>query len=332
MPPEVTVVQSMGGLMKRLLFVWVLCLILGDGMAIAQKSEPILVGYGRDAKWSPGETSISLIRNDTLYVTRLDSTHRTYAVHSGPILKYEWLNDSTLATQERYDIPVKDGRIFVEKIVSVSLNREAVEMAKDSFSASTGQSRRLNLAKFSDGVVGYFDNNVSGTMPVKLTSRQAVDTANTAQPRNLFVGSEPYPSGKVWLYYGSHDMKRQVTLSENHYLLPRLAPSQDKLFCKAERGDLVVFDTLGKELTNLGRASMPSWDGRGEYITFCNTEYSEYDLKSGDVFVVKYDGTERRKLTSTPDIIEYEPSFSPSSRYIMYTDYGNDALYILRVE
>jgi len=319
--------------MKRLLFVWVLCLFLGDGMATAQKSEPILVGYGRDPKWSPGETSISLIRNDSLFVTRLDSTKETKFVHFGPIFKYEWVDDSTLATQERHDIPVKNGRILVEKIMKVSLAGQVVEMVKDSFSTAAGQSRRLNLAKFSDGAVGYFDNNVSATKSVTLSPRRIADTTQQSPPAHLFVDIEPAlsSSGPVWLFYGGRDEGRRVTLSENHYILPRLAPSQDKLFCWAERGDLVVFDTSGNELSNLGRVDMASWDSRGQYITFCNTKYSEFDLKSGDIFVVRYDGTERRQLTATPDIIEYEPSFSPSTQYIMYRDYERETIYVIGV-
>ncbi|GEM_PF-4792846 len=320
--------------MKRLLFILGLCFFLGDGLACAQTSEPVLVGYGRDPKWSPGETAISLIRNDTLYITRLDSAHTTRAIHYGPIFKYEWIDDSTLATQERRDTAVSDGRIFVEKIVQVSLAGLACDVAKDSFTTSSGESRRLNLSKNPDGAVSYFDNAVSLTNPVSLTTKQVVETKLQSPPTHLFVGTEPAlsSSGPVWLFYGERDKGRRITLSDNHYNLPRLAPSQDRLFCWAERGDLVVFDTMGNELANLGRVDMASWDRNGQYITFCNTEYSHYDLKSGDVFVVKYDGTEKRQLTATPDIIEYEPSFSPSSRYIMYSDYGNNAVYVQRLE
>ena len=318
---------------KFFLLIVFLCCLIAEA-ALGQVSEPILVGYGRDPKWSPGETSISLIRNDSLFVTRLDSAIETKFIHFGPIFKYEWLDDSTLATQERYDIPVKDGRIFVDKIVRVSIAGQASEVAKDSFHTSSGESRRLNLSKLPDGTVSYFDNAVSPTEPVSLTAKQVPETKLQSPQSHLLVGIEPAlsSSGPVWLFYGSRDKGRRVTLSENHYNLPRLAPSQDRLFCWAERGDLVVFDTTGKELCNLGRVDMASWDSRGQYITFCNTEYSEYDLKSGDVFVVKYDGTERRQITSTPDVIEYEPAFSPSSQFIMYRDYERETIYVISVE
>ena len=316
---------------KFFLLIVFLCCLIAEA-ALGQVSEPILVGYGRDPKWSPGETSISLIRNDSLFVTRLDSTKDTRFIHFGPILKYEWIDDSTLAAQERYDIPVKNGRIFVEKIVKLSVAGQVFEVAKDSFHTSSGESRRLSLGMFPNGSVGYFDNEAPEGKVVNLTPRLSRGSNSDSTRSVLFVDTSPPSWGKVWLYYGDRHNGREITRSANTFSLPRLAPSCDKFSCMNHRAEIIVFDTLGNILANLGRGDMQSWDSRGQYITFCNTKYSHYDLKSGDIFVVKYDGTERRQLTSTPDIIEYEPSFSPSSRYIMYTDYGNDALYVLRVE
>ncbi len=318
--------------MKRLLFVWLLCLCLGDGMASAQKSEPILVGYGRDAKWSPGETSISLIRNDSLFVTRLDSTKETKFVHYGPIFKYEWVDDSTLAAQERYDIPVKNGRIFVEKIVKLSVAGQVFEVAKDSFHTASGESRRLNLIRLPDGTAAYFDNQASAKEPVRFAPDLVGSLSPRLSPTDIYVGTDPYPWGKVCLYYGSTDRRRLITKGASTWSLPRLAPTQDRFFCHNHRGEIIVFDTLDNIIANLGKAEMACWDPQGQNITFAVCKDGHYDIEKSDIFLVRYDGTERRQLTNTADRIEIEPSFSPSSRYIMYTDYDNNALYILRVE
>jgi hypothetical protein len=321
----------MGGFMKRLLFVLMLCLCLVGCMASAQKSEPILVGYGRDPKWSPGETSISLIRNDTLYVTRLDSTHQTYAVHSGPIFKYEWLDDSTLITQERRYFDARDGKRKVEKILRVPLSGKVVEAANDSSSLLSRDSRQLSLMEFSDGTVGYSETVQGKEGIVKLSTKASTDTS-TAEPGNsLFVDTEPASWGKVWLYSGSKDNGRQITQSANTYSLPQLAPTGDKFLCDNHRGEIIVFDTLDHELGNLGEGSMPSWDQTGQYVLFCRTEESEFDIEKSDLFISKYDGSETMQLTDTPDAIELGGAFSPSSRYIVYSDDRTGAIYVVKV-
>jgi hypothetical protein len=40
------------------------------------------------------------------------------------------------------------------------------------------------------------------------------------------------------MYYGAADQKRRLIKSENDYALPVLAPSNDRFFCVAARGDL----------------------------------------------------------------------------------------------
>jgi hypothetical protein len=316
---------------KHLLFVCALCLCLGDGIAYAQKSEPILVGYGRDPKWSPGEMSISLIRNDTLYVTRLDSTHQTSTIHSGPIFKYEWLDDSTLVTQERRFFDAKDGKRVVEKILRVSLSGKVVEAANDSSSLLSQEGRRLGLMKFADGTVGYSETVQGNEGIVNLPGKAPTGTSLSATRTSLFVETEPISWGKVWLYYGSKENGRQITKSANTYSLPRLAPTGDKFLCKNHRGEVIIYDTLDNELANLGRGDMERWDPTGQYILYCRTEYSEFDIEKSDVFLSKYDGTETRQLTNTPDIIEFEPAFSPSWRYIMYSNDRTGAIFVQRV-
>ena len=317
--------------MKHLLFVLLLCLCLGDGMASAQKSEPILVGYGRDPKWSPGEMSISLIRNDTLYVTRLDSAHQTSAIHAGPIFKYEWLDDSTLVTQERRYFDAKDGKRMVEKILRVSLSGKVEEAANDSSRVFSREGRRLGLMKFADGSLGYSDYARGEEEIVKLSTRASTAMSAEKASSSLFVDTDPASWGKVWLYYGSKDNGRQITKSANTYSLPRLAPTGDKFLCKNHRGEIVIYDTLDNALANLGRADMESWDASGQYVVYCGCAYSEFDIEKSDIFLSKYDGTETVQLTATPDIIEFEPAFSPSSRHIIYSNERTGAIYVQRV-
>jgi len=315
---------------KFLLLVLYLCCLIAEA-ALAQVSDPILVGVGRDPKWSPSETSISLIRNDTLYVTRLDSAHETHAIHRGPIFKYEWLDDSTLVTHEQRYADAKDATRPYESIVRVSLSAKATVLASDDPKAPGRERRELRLMKFGDGSVGYFDDLNGQDQIVKLSKAGIADTTLPTQPSWLSVGTVPISRGKVWLYNGLKDSGRQITMSDNYYQEPHLAPTGDKIFCLADRGDLVVFDTFGKELANLGPGDMARWDSKGQYIVFCQTEWSDAGIEKSDIFLSRYDGTETVQLTATPDVIEVGAAFSPSSRYMIYSNERTGAIYVAKV-
>ncbi|MFH2054769.1 MAG: hypothetical protein ABIJ61_02310, partial [bacterium] len=156
------------------------------------------------------------------------------------------------------------------------------------------------------------------------------DTLPTAP--SLSVGTQPLGWGKVWLYYGSSEVGRQVTQGANTFLRPVLAPGQDMFFCSNHRSELIVFDTLGNELSNLGYADMESWGPQGQYILYCKTDYGHYDLEASDLWVAKFDGSEVRQLTDTPDVIETGGVFSPSSMHLAYTNGRTGELYIVNLD
>lgn len=124
--------------------------------------------------------------------------------------------------------------------------------------------------------------------------------------------------GKVWLFYGSIENGSQVTRSEDTYTVPLLTPAKDKFLCMNYRGQLIVYDTLDNTLRNLGRGVWPSWSSDGQFVAFCKTEESHYDIESFDLWVAKYDGSFRRQITNTPDVLETYCSFSPTSRRLLY--------------
>ena len=318
--------------MKRLLFVWVLCLFLGDGMAIAQKSEPILIGVGTEAKWSPDEKAISFLRGDSLYVKYLTPEKPAQGIYYASIVTYEWLDDSTFAAFERDELPIRGGKTLIQRITKISLEGKSVEIAKDSANASSRDFKLKGLKRFPDGSVGYFDETRMDGKPIQLSepksdSGQAADTAAT----RLFLKTEPAGRGKIWLCHGDAYNCRQVTKSETYYRFPYLAPNGERLFASNSRAHKIVFDTLGNEITDLGLISIAAWDPSSRYVVFCEIVESEYGIDSSEVLYAKYDGTERTQLTTTPDKVEDYPRFSPSSRYILYHVYPSNELYVVKV-
>jgi Tol biopolymer transport system component len=148
------------------------------------------------------------------------------------------------------------------------------------------------------------------------------------------LNTVPKVDGKVWLHHVGETAGRQVTLSENYYFHPVLSPTYDKFFCHSQRGDLVVFDTLGKVLGNLGLTDFESWNPNGDRIVFCVIEEAGEpgDIVASDIYVAKWDGTERTQITSSADRVELYPSFSPSGTKLLYRDHRSEKLFVINLK
>lgn len=290
-------------------------------------SEPILIGKGVDAKWSPVKEFLSFIRSDSLFVMTGEPASGTICVDVGPILRYEWLSDSCLLIQQRHERREHGGTRLTDRITKTCLDGNQSEVVADSGIVGRDNWRRLSVTKLANGDVGYFDD-ASGQETFRreggLSRRQGKQGST-----GYWVAPEPAPDGKIWLHYGVDNNKRQVTLSENHYALPQLSPTNDKFFCKSARGDLVVFDTLGNVLSNLGRVDFPSWSPDGKWIAFCEGTYTEFDIVGSDICIARYDGSQRSRLTNTPNAIEVEPVFSPGGMKLIYREYGSGRIVLV---
>ena len=308
---------------------FLLCCVALSGAALAV-GLPRPIGIGHDAEWSPGEDYVSYVRNDTLFASPLDERKMTITIMTGPIIKYEWLDSDQLAVQTRqyYPHPVED--IRVEHIYRCRIDSEPELVARDSVGGdSRAASDRLRLTRFADGTIGYF-TNASGAERIEILSRKSADSTIAASP-NLYVRCDPQPRGPVWLYYGSSGDRKIVLSETGKFILPQLAPTSDKFFCKNNAGDLVVFDTSGVFISNLGRASMPRWDNTGQWIAYCVAEWGHYDLLASDIAVVRFDGKDRTRLTESPEL-EEEPQFSPSGDRLLFREEKSGQIFLVELE
>lgn len=295
-------------------------------------AEPVLIGKGVDAKWSPVKELLSYIRLDSLFVVTGESGSQPICVNVGPILRYEWLNDSCLLVQQRHQQERLEGLLITDRICRVSLDGNQSEVASDSGIVGRDNPRRLAVTKLANGDVGYFDNASGQEIFIQQSASISRPDVHASGGYWVTAGGVGAPWGKVWLVSQADGSSRQVTRSENDYVLPQLSPTNDRFFCFAARGDLVVFDTLGNELGNLGRVEWPTWSSDGEWIAFCATQYTEFDIAGSDVGIARFDGTQRRLLTNTANAMEVEPVFSPNAKRLIYRDYGSGNLAVVDTE
>ncbi|MFH2056206.1 MAG: hypothetical protein ABIJ61_09635, partial [bacterium] len=231
--------------------------VMAASAAFAEIGEPILIGKGHDPQWSPDETHIAFLQGDNLMVKRLDSPEEARHLYTGPILRYYWLDDSTLAAQERKTEQAMGVQTMVSKVTRIPLEAPASVLVYDSVDLAKSDARYLRLQRFSSGGVGYFDGDHAPDAIVPL-NELAVGRDQSQKP-NLYVASVPGPWGQIWLCYGSGETRRQVSPGSDRFLIPRLSPSQGEFYCSDSLSNLVIFDTLGNRLATISDTDMESW-------------------------------------------------------------------------
>ncbi len=291
----------------------------------------ILVGYGHDAQWSPGEKFLSLIRSDTLFAVDLSEQTEAQVLFCGPVVQSEWIDDSIMVIRERTTHNVGLHRICEERIVLVTLGGSARTIAEDRFDIASGKARYSTLRRQAGGNVTVVDESSEQVLEVEAHGLVNIAGAGKDPLRSPLITTRPWPWGRVVLCEVDEQNCRSVTRGENQYLLPKLAPTADRFTCASSRGDLLVFDTLGNELANLGLASFESWANDGSQLTFCRIVESEFGIDSSEVYVCNFDGSGPIQVTFTPEFVEVSPAFSPSGRYVLYHVVGRNEIRILEL-
>lgn len=312
--------------MKRFLTASTLALLCG--VLLAQSSERIEIGYGRDPQWAPDEKHVSYIRHDSLFVVDFPNVGKERFVHYAPIWKYYWAGDSVLAFHERWHVDTPGGKDQVHCIRKVWLDRTQELVESDSFKMFVEPGKGLSLTEFGKGTVGYGRDGY-GSRSFEMLGAEASSRDTTAINPPIYVRIDTPIRGDVLLCYGNDNSCRPVSPTKLRVIHPVLAPTLDKLFCKNSNGEIVILDTLGTQFANLGRGDAPAWSPDGEYITFVKAQWGHYDLISSEICVVRYDGSDYQQLTDTPDVKEFGATFSPNSNFLLLTDGSTSLIYTI---
>jgi Tol biopolymer transport system component len=95
-------------------------------------------------------------------------------------------------------------------------------------------------------------------------------------------------------------------------------------------GSISVAQIDGTHRINLGYGSNPCWSPDGLRLVYEVTEDDGTVITNSDLYVIRFDGQARVRLTNTPDLIERWPAWSPDGTRIAFS--ANGAIYTLLVQ
>jgi len=336
---------------KRLilaLIVLVLLLALVYVMVQSQQSkenkaqfETILVVKGSSPKWSPDGTKIAFISEDG-WLTIVDAEGKGESKKVAPynLGTFNWLDSTTfLATSSEYK--EENGKKVAEIWRMITINTDGRESLIVEDIVPYRQEHNMSVPHFlKDGTVGYYEGRF--TLPGKDKVFKVIKSGKL-KPQEAIKEFRAVTRGDIWLESIDRTIKRKIT-SGIYYRGAQLSPDESKIMTKNSRGDILILDLEGNVLSSLGVGVYEGWTpdkGAGGYeewspdskqIVYVLMVESEYYIEKSDIFIINWDGTNKKQITNTPDEIEVEPIWSPDGTKLFCGSLDTDKIFIIKVK
>lgn len=108
------------------------------------------------------------------------------------------------------------------------------------------------------------------------------------------------------------------------------SPDKNKIAFEVMGGNMYSMNIDGTNLIDLGKGNRPKWSSDSKKIIYMIAEDDGHNFTESDIYSINADGTQKRNLTNTNDVIEMNPCFSPDGKQIVY-DF-NGSIYIMKIE
>lgn len=230
---------------------------------------------------------------------------------------FKWSNDSKsiLSRVAKYE---DTKRLNAVKVFNIDVN-ESVQL-------TDYRTRMEYLPEWSDG-----DSKVI------LPTKDSYDTYSSGKPKLLYKNN----NGKnILLKYDkivlqdftTKDFKNIKPFEDAQYINLSVSPDRNKVLFKVVGGNMYVMNLDGTEITDLGQGNQPRWAFDSKKIIYTITEDNGQEYTASDIYVINSDGTNKRKLTDTKDLIEMNPALSPDGNSIVYDEYKSGKIYFTKFE
>lgn len=153
---------------------------------------------------------------------------------------------------------------------------------------------------------------------IKSAGKISPDGSKIAYPEPLVRGKlVTFDTMRVWLTDAAGGNKKLVM--EGSDLLPiKWAPDSKKLLIG--RGWYMdVYMIESGEVFNLDRGDEMNWSPDGEWMVYVILEDDGHYITSSEIYIIRYDGTQKNQLTNTTDLIEKYPIFAPDGSKIAFS-------------
>jgi hypothetical protein len=126
---------------------------------------------------------------------------------------------------------------------------------------------------------------------------------------------------QIWLLDLETSTKSLISDGALGYFNPVWSPDGMKLMYSSLSGLVKVYGLEKNQTYNLGEGAHASWSENSQEVVFYRKEFQGPQLVNTDLFVSTFDGAEIQRLTSTPNVMEMDPSFVDGENRITFHTY-----------
>ena len=143
----------------------------------------------------------------------------------------------------------------------------------------------------------------------------------------IFLRNELIAVGKI----NSKQFQIYEPVKDQRYINLVVSPDGSKIAFEVIGGNLYVMNIDGSSVINLGRGHRPQWAPDNQHLVFMITEDDGYRYLSSDIYTIKIDGSEKKRLTETDIELEMNPSWSPDGNSIAFDVMEEGAIYLIEL-
>jgi Tol biopolymer transport system component len=130
----------------------------------------------------------------------------------------------------------------------------------------------------------------------------------------------------------SHSEQAFEPIKDGQYINLSISPNGSKIVFEVVGGNVFMMNSDGTNLIDLGIGNRPRWSFDSNKIIYMITEDDGQDFIASDIYVINADGTQKRNLTSTDDLIEMNPCFAPDGKSIVFDVVNDGSIYLMNIE
>jgi Tol biopolymer transport system component len=186
----------------------------------------------------------------------------------------------------------------------------------DEHAAHPGQPERNvygDVAVDVDGQAKVLDKATGG-----LESKEGYYTRDRPASRDLRLERDDRDSGRWFLLEGDGTRRMEFP---HRALLASLSPTHERVAFLQRDGNIYVSGVDGSAMVSLGRGAADwDWSSDGKRLVYVGAEEDNgYTTTASELFVATSDGSKVTHLTSTSDVVEIFPRWSPDGMRIAYS-------------
>jgi Tol biopolymer transport system component len=123
-----------------------------------------------------------------------------------------------------------------------------------------------------------------------------------------------------------------MPIKDAEYINLSVSPDNKMIVFEVVGGNMYTMNIDGTNLTDLGRGNRPRWSSDSKKIIYMIAEDDGYSVTASDIYSINANGTEKKNLTDSNNLVEMNPCFSPDGKMIAFDVLNDGSIYLMEIE